>query len=173
MAGIELCKFTHGRGLYILRFYPSLSLGVKIKAQPMCKFAQLYACHELFLNYLAFQTFDIEPIYWRLLQKRVVHTNFNIYVVILIIIIINIVNIITITLMKIDWCFGLVMLFNATFYNISAILWRLLLLVAETGLLGENHRPAASDWQTLLHRVHLAKNGVWTHNVSEDRDWLH
>ena len=53
MAGIELCKFTHGLGLYILRFYPSLSLGVKfeIKAQPICKFAQFYACHELFLNY--------------------------------------------------------------------------------------------------------------------------
>ena len=52
MAGIELCTFTHGLGLYILRFYPSLSLGVNsdIKAQPMCKFAQLYACHELFLN---------------------------------------------------------------------------------------------------------------------------
>jgi hypothetical protein len=48
MAGIELCKFTHGLGLYILRFYPSLLLGVK--AQPMCKFAQLYACHELFLK---------------------------------------------------------------------------------------------------------------------------
>jgi hypothetical protein len=45
--------------------------------------------------------------------------------------------------------------------------------VAETGLLGENPRPATSDWQTLLHRVHLAKSGVRTHNVSEDRDWLH
>ena len=31
MAGIELCKFTHGLGLYILRFYPSLSLGVKFE----------------------------------------------------------------------------------------------------------------------------------------------
>ena len=53
MAGIELCKFTHGLGLYILRFYPSLPLRVKFeyKGQPMCKFAQLYACHELFLNY--------------------------------------------------------------------------------------------------------------------------
>jgi hypothetical protein len=61
-----------------------------------------------------YKSLDIEPIYWRLLQKRVVHTNFNIYVVILIIIIINIVNIITIILMKIDWWFGLVMLFNAT-----------------------------------------------------------
>ena len=31
MAGIELCKFTHWLGLYILRFYPSLSLGVKFE----------------------------------------------------------------------------------------------------------------------------------------------
>ena len=31
MAGIELCKFTHGLGLYILRFYPSLTLGVKFE----------------------------------------------------------------------------------------------------------------------------------------------
>ena len=47
MAGIELCKFTHGLGLY------TFVRGVKskkIKAQPMCKFAQLYACHELFLK---------------------------------------------------------------------------------------------------------------------------
>ena len=31
MVGIELCKFTHGLGLYILRFYPSLSLWVKFE----------------------------------------------------------------------------------------------------------------------------------------------
>ena len=31
MAGIELCKFTHELGLYILKFYPSLSLGVKLE----------------------------------------------------------------------------------------------------------------------------------------------
>ena len=31
MAGIELCKFTHGLGLNILRFYHSLSLGVKFE----------------------------------------------------------------------------------------------------------------------------------------------
>jgi hypothetical protein len=29
--GIELCKFTHGLGLYIRRSYPSLSLGVKLE----------------------------------------------------------------------------------------------------------------------------------------------
>ena len=37
-----------------------------------------------------------------------------------------------------------VMVFNATFDNISAILWRSVLLLEETGVLGENHRSAAS-----------------------------
>jgi hypothetical protein len=36
------------------------------------------------------------------------------------------------------------MVFNATFNNISVILWRSVLLVEETG---ENHRPAASHWK--------------------------
>ena len=39
--------------------------------------------------------------------------------------------------------FGL-MVFNATFNNISAISWRSVLLVEETGGPGENHRPVAS-----------------------------
>jgi hypothetical protein len=37
--------------------------------------------------------------------------------------------------------------------NISVISWRSVLLVEETGVPGENHRPAASDRQTLLHVV--------------------
>jgi hypothetical protein len=41
------------------------------------------------------------------------------------------------------------MLFNATFNNISVISWRSDLLVEETGLPEENHRPAASHWQTV------------------------
>jgi len=36
------------------------------------------------------------------------------------------------------------MVFNATFKNISAISWRSILLVEETGIPGENHRPMAS-----------------------------
>ena len=36
------------------------------------------------------------------------------------------------------------MVFYATFDNISAILWRSVLLVEETGVPGENHRPVAS-----------------------------
>jgi len=35
------------------------------------------------LNYLAFQYFDIEHTWWRLFQKRVVCTKFDIYVYVL------------------------------------------------------------------------------------------
>ena len=37
------------------------------------------------------------------------------------------------------------MVFNATFYNMSAISWRSVLLVEETGIPSEKQRPAASD----------------------------
>jgi hypothetical protein len=36
------------------------------------------------------------------------------------------------------------MVFNATFNNISDVLWPSVLLVEETGVTGENHRPVAS-----------------------------
>jgi len=36
------------------------------------------------------------------------------------------------------------MVFNATFNNISDILWRSVLLVEETGVPGENHQPASN-----------------------------
>ena len=42
------------------------------------------------------------------------------------------------------------MMFNATFINISAISWWSVLLVEETG---ENNRPVASHSQTLSHNV--------------------
>jgi len=45
------------------------------------------------------------------------------------------------------------MVFNATFNNISVISWRSVLLVEETGVPRENHRSAASHWQTLSHTV--------------------
>ena len=38
----------------------------------------------------------------------------------------------------------IVMVFDATFNNISVISWRSVLLVKETGVPGENHRPVAS-----------------------------
>jgi hypothetical protein len=37
-----------------------------------------------------------------------------------------------------------IMVFNATFNNISVISWRSVLLMGETGVPGENHRTAAS-----------------------------
>ena len=40
--------------------------------------------------------------------------------------------------------------FNATFNNITVILWRSVLLMEETG---ENHLPVVSNWQTLSHNV--------------------
>jgi len=48
-----------------------------------------------------------------------------------------------------------VMVFNATFNNISVISWRSVLLEypKETGVPGENHQHTASHWQTLSHNV--------------------
>jgi hypothetical protein len=50
------------------------------------------------------------------------------------------------------WLVGLMVL-NATITNISVISWRSVLLVEETGVTEENHRPVASHWQTLSHNV--------------------
>ena len=47
-----------------------------------------------------------------------------------------------------DW-WSRVMVFNSTFNNISVILWWSVLLVEETGVPGESHRPVTSYWQTL------------------------
>jgi len=61
------------------------------------------------------------------------------------------------------------MIFNATFNNISTISRREVLLVEETGGSGENHWPVASHWQTLSHNVaHLAMIEIRTHNFSGD-----
>jgi hypothetical protein len=42
--------------------------------------------------------------------------------------------------------FILLLVFNATFSNISAISWRPVLVVEEDGVPGENHRSWASYW---------------------------
>ena len=70
----------------------------------------------------------------------------------------------------------MVMVFNATFNNILLISWRSVLLVKETGVSGENHRPAASQRQTLSHNVVSSTprlSGIRTHNACGDRHWMH
>ena len=57
----------------------------------------------------------------------------------------------------ITWRFML-MVFNATSNNISAISWWSALLVEETG---ENHRPVASHWQTLSHKCCIEYTSPW------------
>ena len=44
---------------------------------------------------------------------------------------------------------GWFLVFNATFNNISVISWWSVLMMEETRVLGENHRPVASHWQTV------------------------
>ena len=45
------------------------------------------------------------------------------------------------------------MVLDAVFNNISAIPWRSVLLVEETGVYGENYRLTASHLQTLSHNA--------------------
>jgi hypothetical protein len=64
--------------------------------------------------------------------------------------------------------FVCLVVFNATFNNISVISWRSVLLVEETGGPRENHRPVASYWQNLSHNVVLS-----THRPDQDSNSQH
>jgi hypothetical protein len=59
------------------------------------------------------------------------------------------------------------MVFNANFNNISAISWRSVLLVEETGVPGKNHQNYRPDklYHIMLHRM----SEIRTHNVCGDK----
>ena len=67
-------------------------------------------------------------------------------------ILIHKINVFTVLLLKKLGGLG-VMVFSTSFNNISVISWLSVLLVGETGVLGENYWHAASHWQTSSHNV--------------------
>jgi hypothetical protein len=65
----------------------------------------------------------------------------------------------------------LMLLFNATFNNISVISWRSVLLAEETVEPEENYLPQTDKlYHIMLYRVHFATSETRTHNC---KHWVH
>ena len=63
------------------------------------------------------------------------------------------------------------MVFNASFNNISVISWTSILLVEQTRVQRESHRPAASHWQTRVQREsHIPAASHWQTRVQRESD---
>ena len=80
--------------------------------------------------------------------------------------------------LKLFVCLDLVSVWPNKRNNFFSILWRSVLLVEETGVPGENHRPVASYWQTLSHDVvsstlcHEQRGSAKTgFTVNEHKSW--
>jgi hypothetical protein len=61
------------------------------------------------------------------------------------------------------------MVFNATFNNISVILWWPVLLLEETGETTDLQQVIHELYHIILYRVQIAMSGIRTHNFSDDR----
>ena len=65
-------------------------------------------------------------------------------------------------------CYGV----QRSFHQYVGYIEASVLLVEETGVQGENHRPTANSWYTLSHNVVSSTsslNGIRTHKVSSFR----
>ena len=114
--------------------------------------------------------FTLQVIFYLFLIKICVTSNFNT------ILVIHIFCSLLLVMYFSVWLKVRVMVFSTTFNNISAISWRSVLFVKETGVPRENHRPVVSLWQTLSHNVVSITprmSEIRTHNVSGDSYWLH